>query len=279
MTEQETRIVTLTVEGVKGSSENNDGTTQYQVSANVPEISKYPMPLFVTHPTAPVPGRTYNARLAKGKLKVGKDGQYENNFYWNVVQWDVEGAPSGSGTGTGKRYNASGVVASAAPPANGFNDIDRRRAEDADIFRRKDALKDAIAAIAIHEEKDKYKTALDLAEHILGVAQYLYSWNPSEWDAQAPEPVLQPSEAIVAVVPGKATEIPNQVSVEKSMNGVEFVQASKACGWDADAVMGYLGGVNVIEWTEKNAIGSNFRTAWDACIEAWTQEQVKGLPW
>lgn len=270
--ETETRIVSLTVEGIKGTSPNADGTTQYHVSANIPEISKYPMPLFVTTATAPAPGTTLKAALRKGKLKQDKDGQYDNHFYWNVEEWGVAGAVPA--TGTGKRYNA----ASVEQPANGLNDIDRRRAEDAIAYRRRDALNASLTYWAIPPYEATGNTT---ADQVLVLADTFFDWL-NQRPPQAPESPVQPqNEPAPAEPPGEIIKVPNQVAVPETMNGLEFVAASKTCGWNGNTVARYLGSQSATEWSEKNGHGDNYRPAWDACIEAWGKEaeRIEEMPW
>ena len=273
MTEQETRIVTLTVEAIKATTPQEDGTIRYQISADIPEISKFPMPLFVTASPAPVPGQTYNVSLTKGKLKTGKSGQYDNEFYWDVAAWDVGGATTSPQPASSQ---STGGAAFAAPP----NDIDRRRAEDARAFRRRDALNAAVT----YTEGDT-RTPDD----VTAVADAFFAWlnnqrpEPNTQDPpQAPEqPVQQQSEPEGTKPLGKIVSLPNQITVPDMMDSSEFVAAVTKVEWSREQVRGYLGGVSAMQYTEENNSDQDYRPAWDACVDAWrnAQEPVEEISW
>jgi hypothetical protein len=272
MTEQETRIVTLTVEGIKATTPQEDGTTRYQISAVIPEISKFPMPLFVTTAPAPVPGQTLTASLTKGKLKQGKTGQYDNEFYWDVAAWDVGGAATSPQPASSQ---STGGAAFAAPP----NDIDRRRAEDARAFRRRDALNAAV---------DFLKTAgASSPIQALEFADTFFAWlnqrpEPDTQDPpQAPEPpAQQQSEPEGTKPPGKIIIVPNQITVPDMMDGEEFQAAAQKAGWTAKNVRAILG-MSAMQYTEENNSDQDYRPAWDACVDAWrnAQEPVEEISW
>ena len=271
MNEQETRIVTLTVEGIKATTPQADGTIRYQISAVIPEISKFPVPLFVTTSPAPTPGQTYNVSLTKGKLKQGKTGQYDNEFYWDVAAWDVGGATAAPQPA---RSQSAGGAAFVAPP----NDIDRRRAEDARAYRRRDALTAAVTYAG-----GETRTPGD----VTAVADVFFAWlnqhpEPGTQDPpQAPEqPAQQQSEPEGTKPPGKIIILPNQITVPEMMDDSEFRASAQKAGWTAKNVRAILG-MSATQWTEENNSDQDYRPAWDACVNAWqnAQEPVEELSW
>ena len=269
MNEQETRIVTLAVEGIKATTPQKDGTTRYQISAVIPEISKFPVPLFVTTSPAPAPGQTYNVSLTKGKLKQGKTGQYDNEFYWDVAAWDVGGATAAPQPA---RSQSAGGAAFVAPP----NDIDRRRAEDARAFRRRDALNAAVA----------FANTPSGSADVIEFANVFFDWLNQQPDTQdppqAPEPPAeQRIEPEGTKPPGRIIILPNQITVPDMMDSSEFVAAVTRVEWSREQVRAFLGDKSATQFTEEDNSDQDYRPAWDACVNAWqnAQEPVEELSW
>lgn len=271
MTEQETRIVTVTVDRVEDdNSKERDGMMNWKTYAFIPElgIKQYPAVLWISG-DRPTKGTTLKANLRKGNLKKGKDGQYDNNYFWDVVNWDVQdGAPA---TATGKRYNASGVAASAAVSAPS----DPVRAS----IEAQVALKAAVEMVGSQH-------GLTVEDAITDVTSYAGAFYRAIQDVQiiqadAPQPAAQPqNQAKGTETPGEIIKLPNQVSVADVMDGGAFGKAATVVGWDREKISGYLG-TNAIEWTEKNADDGNLRAAWDFCVAAWETEQDprEQMPW
>ena len=271
MNEQETRIVTLAVEGIKATTPQADGTIRYQISAVIPEISKFPVPLFVTTSPAPAPGQTYNVSLTKGKLKQGKTGQYDNEYYWDVAAWGVDGATAAPQPAISQ---SAGGAAFAAPT----NDIDRRRAEDARAFRRRDALNAAVTYAG-----GETRTPGD----VTAVADVFFAWLNQHPEPDAPDPppapeqpVQQRSEPEGTKPPGRIIILPNQITVPEMMDDSEFRASAQKAGWTAKNVRAILG-MSATQWTEENNSDQDYRPAWDACVNAWqnAQEPVEELSW
>jgi hypothetical protein len=87
-----TRTVPVTVDTV---GTVNNGKTQFKFV--VPEISKFPLPMSVPSEDAEQlkPGQTYNVVLAKGRLKEGKTGQFDNEYWWDWQGFaDPDAAPT-----------------------------------------------------------------------------------------------------------------------------------------------------------------------------------------
>ena len=207
----ETRIVTASIEGIKGTAQNDDGTTRYQVSANIPEISKYPMPLFVTAPSAPVPGTTLKVALRKGRLKQGKDGQYDNHYWWDVVDWDVSDEESpGRPVPTPSPQN---------PVAPVTNDIDRRNAERQASIEAQAALKSAVEFL-----RGDSKTVMDV---LVAAEQFYQCIQSLQHPPQAPESPAAPSEQAAG------TETPTDNLPPLSQE--EFISKCKQ-RWDLETV-------------------------------------------
>jgi hypothetical protein len=95
MTQPDIRIVTLTVDGIRGSRQQRDGTSQLSVYADIPAMgSKFPTgPLWVAEATQPIVGAEYTVRLRKGNLKDGRAGGENWDYWWEVDEWDVQDAP------------------------------------------------------------------------------------------------------------------------------------------------------------------------------------------
>jgi len=95
MTQPDIRIVTLTVDGIRGSRQQRDGTSQLSVYADIPAMgSKFPTgPLWVAESAQPIVGQEYTARLRKGNLKDGRAGGENWDYWWEVDEWDVQDAP------------------------------------------------------------------------------------------------------------------------------------------------------------------------------------------
>ena len=93
MTQPDIRIVTLTVDGIRGSRQQRDGTSQLSVYADIPAMgSKFPTgPLWVAEATQPIVGAEYTVRLRKGNLKDGRAGGENWDYWWEVDEWDVQG--------------------------------------------------------------------------------------------------------------------------------------------------------------------------------------------
>lgn len=148
------RNVCLTIEAIKGTSQNNDGSTQYQVSAIAPSISQYPMPLFIKTESAPVLGKDYYAVLTPGKLKKGKDGSSAHDYYYDVVEWDVPQSPQRTESsppkvsGTMPQGTGWAVAPSTPNPQPRTlpteSDADRRERTTRDSIHRQVALKAAV---------------------------------------------------------------------------------------------------------------------------------------
>tara|TARA_Y100000034_G_scaffold133426_1_gene198863 strand:- start:863 stop:1705 length:843 start_codon:yes stop_codon:yes gene_type:complete len=280
MTEQETRIVTMTVEAIKATTPQEDGTIRYQISADIPEISKFPMPLFVTTAPAPVPGQTLTASLTKGKLKTGKTGQYDNEFYWDVAAWDVGGAAASPQPDRSQPAGGATNAAIRRAFVDPTNDIDRRRAEDAIAFRRRDALNAAV---------DFLKTAgASSPIQALEFADTFFAWlnqhpEPNTQDPPAaPEQPAQQRDATAGTKPqGKIVTLPNQITVPDMMDSSEFVAAVTRVEWSREQVRAFLGDKSATQFTEEDNSDQDYRPAWDACVDAWqnAQEPVEGLSW
>lgn len=250
---EETRIVTLTVASLGKVKENKDGTLNYQIAAAIPEISKFPTTLFVTGKIAPLPGKTYKALLSKGKQKADSDGSHDYDYFYDVVEWDVDGEPAASSNVTqfpGSGSSSPGPIPVDDPrhPVNQpLNDIDRRRAEDAFAYRRRDALNAAVAFL-----KDRVVPAMQSEEDVLDKATEYFTWliefdhpaNIFSTPAKAPEPAAQPpQQAEGAEMPegtgwGEGTEQApeTQDKARPPLSQQEFIDACKARGWSQDTV-------------------------------------------
>ena len=276
MNEQETRIVTLTVDLVDDGKTrtNRDGNSEYYTKAYIPEMgaTQWPMgPLWVKG-TRPVEKQTLKARLSRSGLKDGKDGSKGPlDYWWNVVEWDVDGSAAAPQPA---RSQSAGGVAFAAPT----NDIDRRRVEDARAYRRRDALTAAVTYAG-----GETRTPGD----VTAVADVFFAWlnqhpEPGTQDPpQAPEqPAQQQSEPEGTKPPGKIIILPNQITVPEMMDDSEFRASAQKAGWTAKNVRAILG-MSATQWTEENNSDQDYRPAWDACVNAWqnAQEPVEELSW
>ena len=277
MTEQETRIVTLTVDLVDDGKTrtNRDGNSEYYTKAYIPEMgaTQWPMgPLWVKG-TRPVEKQTLKARLSRSGLKDGKDGSKGPlDYWWNVVEWDVSGATTSPQPASSQ---SAGGAAFVAPT----NDIDRRRAEDARAYRRRDAL---TAAVTYAEGDTR------TPDDVIAVSDVFFAWlhnQHPEPDTQDPppapeQPVQQQSEPEGTKPPGRIIILPNQITVPEMMDGEEFQAAAQRAGWTAKNVRAILG-MSATQWTEENNSDQDYRPAWDACVNAWqnAQEPVEELSW
>jgi hypothetical protein len=173
--------VSLTIEAIKGTSQNNDGSTQYQVSAIAPSISQYPMPLFIKTESAPVLGKDYYAVLTPGKLKRGKDGSSAHDYYYDVVEWDVPQSPQRTESsppkvsGTMPQGTGWAVAPSTPNPQPRTlpteSDADRRERTTRDSIHRQVALKAAVDFTIAYSE-----IALpDPVSFLLGLHETLYA--------------------------------------------------------------------------------------------------------
>jgi len=88
------------VQGVMESAAPNEGRLgpQWKMKVNIPSESKYPYNLFMNKEWATpeeVMSGEHTFGLIRGNLKkvdgVPKDGQYNSNYFWNVVQFDEQG--------------------------------------------------------------------------------------------------------------------------------------------------------------------------------------------
>lgn len=272
-TEPVTRVVSLTVDRVDddNSTKNRDGSMRWKTYANIPELGivKYPTVLWVDG-NRPVQGTTLKAQVTQGDLKRdAKDAGKDYNYWWNIVEWDVGGTPTAHDMPTthGPEVAFSVKVPSGTP----LNDIDRRRAEDKLDYRRKDAIKDAVAALATSSELVP-GTIDDLIVDVLTVAQQLYSWEPAEWQAapvEAPQSPAQPPQQPEA--PKGPVQQPDKIEVPVEMTGTQFLRARESVGWTKDKVVSLLR-MGVPEWMHQNET-DNYRIAWDACVKQWKQDQ------
>jgi hypothetical protein len=284
MTEQETRIVTLTVDLVDDGKTrtNRDGNSEYYTKAYIPEMgaTQWPMgPLWVKG-TRPVEKQTLKARLSRSGLKDGKDGSKGPlDYWWNVVEWDVSGAtaapPPDSSQPAGGATNAAIRRAFVDPT----NDIDRRRAEDARAFRRRDALNAAVTCAG-----GETRTPDD----VIAAADVFFAWlnQHPEPDTQdlppAPEqPAQQHNEPEGTKPPGRIIIVPNQITVPDMMDSSEFVAAATKVEWSREQVRAFLGDKSATQFTEEDNSDQDYRPAWDACVNAWqnAQEPVEELSW
>lgn len=213
MTTAETRTVTLTVTRVDDDdSKVQDGVMQWKTYADVPEFnSKYATgPLWVTG-DRPTKGQTLKAKLKKENQKRDTDGSHDYDFFWGVAEWGVAATTTTAPAPTTSTQQAPEVA--QQPQGNGANDIDRRRAEDAQIFRRKDAIKDAIAALASVPPEMLLEHGETLMRAILDAAQALYVWEPLVDHAQDPrEPTTAPQRPVEA--PETAQSMPTPTADE-----------------------------------------------------------------
>lgn len=87
-TAEDIHTVTGTVESASKAQGKNG--LQWQLKVLVPEISKFAMPLYLDTALAPsdiLAGQPATLTIRKGKLKKGKTGQYNSDYYWDIVQW------------------------------------------------------------------------------------------------------------------------------------------------------------------------------------------------
>lgn len=273
MTEIEPRVVSLTVDRVDddGSSERG-GVLRHKTYAFIPELGmvKYPTVLWVTG-ERPAKGTTLNALLHQGALRNGKNGTYPSDYFYDVVEWDVADGPSDR------------------PVRSPSQEIGTPRTDTA-TQPRPDPVRASIEAqVAMKAAVEFFAKDVDASlERVTNAAHVFYDCiqslqhplqsteSPVEAPASTEPPTAPPDEG---KPPGKAIKVPNQVAVGETMNGLEFVKASKECGWDGDIVAKYLDSQSVTEWSEKNSHEGNYRPAWDFCVAAWETEQVSNLPW
>jgi len=273
--EQGVRVVTLTVDRVDDDgSRERGGVFRHKTYAFIPElnINKYSTVLWVQG-DRPTKGATLRATIRQGGIRSSQDGtqktgQYPSDYYWEVVEWDVGGAATSPQPASSQ---STGGAAFVAPP----NDIDRRRAEDAIAFRRRDALNAAV---------DFLKTAgASSPIQALEFADTFFAWlnQRPEPDTQAPEPPAeQRIEPEGTKPPGKIVSLPNQITVPEMMDDSEFKASARTAGWTAKNVRAILG-MSATQWTEENNSDQDYRPAWDFCVNAWqnAQEPVEEISW
>jgi hypothetical protein len=266
VTEIEPRVVSLTVDRVDddGSSERG-GVLRHKTYAFIPELGmvKYPTVLWVTG-DRPAKGTTLNALLHQGALRNGKNGTYPSDYFYDVVEWDVADGPSDR------------------PVRSPSQEIGTPRTDTA-TQPRPDPVRASIEAqVAMKAAVEFFAKDVDASlERVTNAAHVFYDCIQSlQHPLQSTEsPVEAPESPEPRKAPGKAIKVPNQVTVEETMNSLDFVKASKECGWDGDTVATYLGTSSLTEWAERNGTGDNYRAAWDFCINAWETQQVENLPW
>lgn len=101
------------------------------------------------HPNEPAIG-PHAARLGAGNLKRNKTGQYQTDWYWNLLAWDIDIAPGGNNAPPPPVTNTAPITGwptpQAAQPAGGawVDANDRRERLRNDSIQRQTALKEAV---------------------------------------------------------------------------------------------------------------------------------------
>ena len=184
----EQRRVTVTVESLGRAS--GDGS-RILVKAYCPELGaiKFPMPLWPPMLARPEAGKDVVVLLSKGDLMKDsagspKTGEYDNHYFWDVVEWPAgteqapQQAPAQAPGGAQEPRNGSGHTGG---PGSGdylrrvqqghlpaVNDIDRREVEKRESIHAQKALKAAVEmVIAFPIESQKTQVNLEGAVELV----------------------------------------------------------------------------------------------------------------
>jgi hypothetical protein len=171
--EQQQRNVTLIVDRVEDDkSKEYKGVMEWKTYAYCHDLGarKWPMVLWVTG-DRPVPG-DIQATLQRGNLMNGKSGQYDNEFFWDVISWGSQSAvpqqqestqpaqPQPQGDGAQVPESASLPLHPSDASWDIRNDIDRREALREMSFHRQRALTEAVAFVSSHAPVDSEEEGL-----------------------------------------------------------------------------------------------------------------------
>jgi hypothetical protein len=168
-TEQVTRTVTARVENV-GEVKNDKVQFKFQVDA----ISKFPLPMSVPSEDAEhmKPGESYAINVARGRLKDGKQGQYDNEYWWD---WQGFADPDAAPT----------PQAPATPPQSAVQRVQVPN-EREDRSDRRTALMQAVKVLGLTADHETLEFAADATEWL---ADRFFAWICNEAPAVVQEAI------------------------------------------------------------------------------------------
>jgi len=266
-----------------------------QISAEVPDISRYPFPLHLNADQAQVldgPGE-YKVFLVQGRLKDGKDGSWQSDYWYNVFSFngvvDERNRPTESDEPTEDRQQPTPPKATPtksgpiAKPTSGRPEYGTQPywINNSVIF------KDGVN-LEITRQNNSKETKHD---HTI-VMENIY-WNIKHladiyYGDHKPSSLVEKAEEMGAkVVEVKPTEEPLFEPEETAMDGIvwdykkpialrsraEFVAYMRNCGWSMEDVSRWLGVKELEDYV--SITGNGYMMAAKACKDKALKEGLE----
>ena len=280
---------------IKAERENNAGLPL--IDAMVPGITnQYPIPLNLTEEqgrmlqTQKVNGKNqFNATLVRGKLKPGKDGNFPNEFYYDVAM--LEGVPNQRVIDS---YNNEPIVAvpPSDEPTRSYTPTPAPQKPAAPAspderqlyYFRQTGINNALPfMIAMVEELIRTGVIkIEKVEDLDGIydlaiqkgtafADRIVSYLATGRSEGLVDTLIQDGANITAIrdeePPYTYPPVPDKVT------SATFNDYCTRAGWMADDVREWLGGLELIDWIEQGE-GRSTKTALQKCREDAIEQGV-----